>query len=63
MPIDPNMCNCGDLGLNFIASFPEAPAVKRFHEIAKTARDFLFEMESLDGNYLKKFELVWKEMG
>lgn len=62
VPLDPSLCSCGDLGLNFIQSFPEAPAVEKFHEIASSIRDSLFEIECLDGNYLKKFEMVWKEM-
>ena len=62
IPLDPNLCSSGDLGLNYIQSFPEAPAVKQFHEITASICDLLFEIESLGEGYLKKFELVWKEM-
>ena len=62
MPIDPNLCSSAEQGVNFIRSFKESPAAKKFHEIALLLRDLLFEMESFEGSYSKKFELIWKEM-
>lgn len=61
IPIDPNLCLCGDLGLSVIKKFPGTISVKKFQEIALLAGDILFELESLDGKYLKNFELVWEE--
>ena len=61
IPLDPSVCSCGDQGLSLLATCPESSALDAYKNIAKGVRDILFDMESCEGNYLKRFELIWQE--
>ena len=61
VPIDPDLCRAGDEGENFLRECKGSPTVSIIYEIADKIRANLFALESLKGEYLKQFELVWEE--
>lgn len=63
IPIDPEICRCGDLGqVLFKEGEPPTIAGKAFEELAKALVAHITVLKRLSGETLSSFELNWKEM-
>lgn len=61
IPIEPALCRACDEGVNFLKEYGELSTVSIIHDIAKKIRSNLFALESLQGEYLRQFELIWED--
>lgn len=64
VPIDPQICLCGDSGKRFISENSEShsAAAKAFLAIAQQAALEIIALKKLSKESLQNFELSWKEM-
>ena len=64
IPIDPELCVCGDMGQSIFAKDPESltPSVKAFEALALNVIDHVSLLTSESSGNLSSFELQWKEM-
>ena len=60
IPIDANLSLCADRGWNILEKYPEANASCSLKKISALLVDLLFDLESLEGEHLKSFELLWE---
>jgi ATP-binding protein involved in chromosome partitioning len=60
IPIDANLSLCADKGWNILDRFPEGISSCIFKKISALVIDRLFDLESIEGEYLKSFELLWE---
>lgn len=61
VPIDPGLCKAADEGRNFLKECKDSFSALSIYNIASSIRSNLFSLESLKGDYLRQFELVWEE--
>lgn len=63
IPIDAELCRCGDVGTSFLNSAnQEKPAVKAFFSLAEQLNDHVNSLKQMSSTCLKQFEVIWKEM-
>ncbi len=60
VPVDPDLCRSGDEGRNFIHESKDSFTASVICKIASEIKETLFSLESLQGKFLKQFELVWE---
>ncbi|MES2198636.1 MAG: Mrp/NBP35 family ATP-binding protein [Chlamydiota bacterium] len=61
VPVDPSLCKSGDEGRNFLKDYKDCPAASIIRDIAAQIRSNLFILESMKGEYLRQFELIWED--
>lgn len=63
VPIDPEICRAGDVGLSlFVGPQEKNPSVKAFISIAMNCVGHVETLKRVSGESLGAFELIWKEM-
>lgn len=62
VPVDPDLCRSGDEGKNFIHENKDSFTASVICKIASEIKENLFVLESLQGEFLKQFELVWENL-
>jgi ATP-binding protein involved in chromosome partitioning len=62
IPLDENISRCCDEGISLLDGPQENKSIQAFEAIAKDIWEQLVSFEKLEGNYLKKIHLLWKDL-
>jgi len=62
IPIDPEICRCGDEGRSLYSERPMGPGALAFEATTKAFVAHASALKRLSGECLSTFDLIWKEM-